>query len=420
MYALVDANSFYCSSETVFRPDLRDKPIIVLSNNDGCIVAANSKAKALGIPKFTPYFKIKDECEIKGVLAFSSNYELYSDLSSKMMDVIGRFAPEQFVYSVDESFLSFDRVYPAIPCLRKHGETLRKAVWKETRLPVCVGFGSTLTLAKMANHLAKKIREFNGVCVLDDKAKTMELLKKVDVSAVWGIGRKLSKTMRFMGINTAYDLAKYPVGLIKRDFNIEIERTVRELNGERCKKWDLIKADKQQIYSTRSMGKRITDLDSLKQALVKHAGIASRKAREQKSLTKVMVCFAASSPFDDKPVSLKSLHRFSYPTSDITQLSKVASRAAEEMFRDGVRYYKVGVGLLDLVDGRMEQRDLFNEKPNNDKLNTIFDQLNSRYGKDCVFVAGQGIESKQTFAMRRDMLSPRYTSSWRDIPRIKC
>lgn len=143
MFALVDANSFYCSAEQVFRPDLRGKPIIVLSNNDGCIVAANRQAKELGIPKFSPYFKVQSECELKGVIAFSSNYELYSDLSSKMMNVIGRFAPEQFVYSIDESFLSFERTSSAVPCLIEHGQKLRKAVWKECRLPVCVGFGTT-------------------------------------------------------------------------------------------------------------------------------------------------------------------------------------------------------------------------------------------------------------------------------------
>ncbi|HDM8221966.1 TPA: Y-family DNA polymerase [Vibrio campbellii] len=418
MFALVDANSFYCSAETVFRPDLRDKPIIVLSNNDGCIVAANRRAKELGVPKFSPYFKIKAECEAKGVIAFSSNYELYSDLSAKMMSVIGRFAPEQFVYSIDESFLSFQRTFPAIPCLRKHGEALRKAVWKETRLPVCVGFGTTLTLAKMANHLAKKIRSFNGVCVLDDQEKTLELLKKVDVGDVWGIGRKLSKRMQFMGINTAYDLAKYPVGLLRKGFNVEVERTARELNGQICKGWDLVKANKQQIYSTRSVGERITDVENLRQALVKHAGIASRKLREQNSMTKVMLCFAASSPFDEKPASFKTIHRFNFPTSDITHLSQVASNAADELFREGVRFYKIGVGLLDLSDGRMQQLDMLNDNPSNDKLNAVFDSLNRKYGTDAVFIAGQGI--KQEWSMKRQLLSKQYTTKWSDLPKISC
>lgn len=158
MFALVDANSFYCSAEQVFRPEWRGKPVIVLSNNDGCVVAANRQAKEAGIAKFKPYFEVKALCELKGVIALSSNYELYADLSSKMMDVIGRFAPEQYVYSIDESFLSFHRCFPAIKDLREHGSLIRRAVWKECRLPVCIGMGTTLTLAKIANHAAKKFK----------------------------------------------------------------------------------------------------------------------------------------------------------------------------------------------------------------------------------------------------------------------
>lgn len=235
MFALVDANAFYCSAEQVFRPDWRGKPIIVLSNNDGCIVAANRQAKDAGIPKFQAYFKIKALCEQKGVIALSSNYELYADLSAKMMDVVGRFAPEQHIYSIDESFLSFARSYPAIPCLRKHGAKLRRAVWKECRLPVCVGMGATLTLAKIANHAAKKIRDYNGVCVLDNDRERLQVLAQLNVDEVWGIGRKLSKQMVFMGIETALDLANLPVGITRKNFNVEVERIVRELNGQPCK-----------------------------------------------------------------------------------------------------------------------------------------------------------------------------------------
>lgn len=235
---------------------------------------------------------------------------------------------------------------------------------------------------------------------------------------VWGIGRKLSKRMQFMGINTAYDLAKYPVGLLRKDFNVEVERTARELNGQVCKGWDLVKANKQQIYSTRSVGERITDVESLRQALVKHAGIASRKLREQNSLAKVMLCFAASSPYDEKPASFKTIHRFSFPTSDVTHLSQVASNAADELFREGVRFYKIGVGLLDLSDGTMQQLDMLNENPSNDKLNAVFDSLNRKYGTDSVFIAGQGI--KQEWSMKRQLLSKQYTTKWSDLPKIHC
>ena len=418
MFALVDANSFYCSAEQVFRPDWRGKPIIVLSNNDGCVVAANRQAKEAGIPKFKPYFQVKALCEQKGVVALSSNYELYADLSAKMMDVIGRFAPEQHIYSIDESFLSFQRAYPAISDLRTQGQTIRRAVWKECRLPVCVGMGETLTLAKIANHAAKKIPGYNGVCVIDNERERLDVLGQLSVGDVWGIGRKLEKRFQQMGIHTALKLAQYPVGLVKNNFNVEVERTIRELNGQMCKKWDQVRADKQQIYSTRSVGERIVDIDSLRQALSKHAGIAARKARQQGSLCKVFLCFAGNSPFDEHPQSFRFIHRFAYPTADTQQLTKVACDAAEQLFKEGVRYYKIGVGLLDLSDGTHEQFDLLNPVPNNTKLMSVFDQINGKYGSDTMFMAAQGIDEK--WGMRRELLTPQYTTRWCDLPLFKC
>jgi len=418
VFALVDANSFYCSAEQVFRPDWRNKPIVVLSNNDGCIVAANRQAKEAGVPKFKPYFQIKNLCEKKGVIALSSNYELYSDLSAKMMQVIGRFAPEQHIYSIDESFLSFKKTYPAIPCLRTHGAKIRRAVWKECRLPVCVGIGPTLTLAKIANQAAKKLHHYNGVCVLDNDAERLKVLAAISISDVWGIGRKLSKIMTVMGLNHALDLAEYPAGLARKEFNVEVERIIRELNGLPCKNWDTARADKKQIYSTRSVGERITELSTLQQALSQHAGIASLKARKQHSLCKVMLCFAASSPFDDKPASYRAIHHFPYPTADVDQITKAATRLAKELFHKGVRYYKIGIGLIDLVDGTHEQKDLFNSEQNNENLMQVFDKLNQRYGNNTVFLGAQGTEQK--WAMRRKMLTPQYTTNWQDIPKVKC
>lgn len=418
MFALVDANSFYCSAEQVFRPEWRGKPVIVLSNNDGCIVAANRQAKEAGIEKFKPYFQVRALCEQRGVIALSSNYELYADLSEKMMQVIGRFAPEQHVYSIDETFLSFERCLAAIGDFRQHGTLIRRAVWKECRLPVCVGMGPTLTLAKLANHAAKKIPGYSGVCVLDNEAERLKVLAKTPVSDVWGVGRKLSSHFKLMGINTALDLAKKPAPLMRKNFNVEVERTIRELNGQLCKDWDVARADKKQIFSTRSAGQRITDVESLRQALCLHAGIASRKARKQSSLCRVMLVFASNSPFDEKPVSFKAIHRFAYPTSDVTQITSAASRLANEVFHEGVRFYKFGVGLLDLQDGRHEQKDLFNPCPNDEKLMAVFDSLNQRYGDGAVFLAAQGIGSK--WEMRREMLTPQYTTRWRDLPKVRC
>lgn len=418
MFALVDANAFYCSAEQVFRPEWRGKPVIVLSNNDGCVVAANRQAKAAGVEKFKPYFQVKSLCEQKEVIVLSSNYELYADLSAKMMDVIGRFGPEQYVYSIDESFLSFERVYPAIADLNAHGHKLRRAVWKECRLPVCVGMGPTLTLAKIANHAAKKLPDYQGVCVLSAAHEWEPVLAQLAASDVWGIGKRISKTLQHMGITSALQLARYPTGLARKNFNVEVERTVRELNGQCCKPWDNARADKKQIFSTRSTGERIMDVESLRQALCLHAGIASRKARKQQSLCRVLLVFAGNSPYDEKPASFRCVHRFAYPTADATQLTSVVSQLADELFHEDVLYYKIGVGLLDLVDGQHEQGDFFNPSPNNKALMSVFDGLNQRYGDSTLFLGAQGIEQK--WQMRRDLLTPQYTTRWQDLPKITC
>ncbi len=418
MFALVDANAFYCSAEAVFRPDWRYKPIIVLSNNDGCIVAANRRAKEAGIKKFIPYFEAKRLCEQKGIIVCSSNYELYSDLSAKMMQVIGRFAPEQHVYSIDETFLSFYHTYPAIPDLAVHGKLIRRAVWKEVRLPVCVGIAPTLTLTKLANHMAKKDKSSQGVCVLDNDANITQALKITAIEDVWGIGRRISKKLQLMKIMTAYDLAKMPAKLARKQFSIEIERTVRELNGQICKQWDEARADKKQIFSTRSMGNRITCIEQLQQALCKHVGIATAKARKQNTGTTIVLVFAANSPFDERPRQFKHIVKFARPTNCTLQIISAVSQVVEKLFVEGVRYYKVGVGLLDLIDMSHEQHDLFTPSQSKPELMKAMDKLNQKYGTDTVFVSAQGTQVK--WSMRREHLSPQYTTSWQSIPAIRC
>ncbi|MEJ2763644.1 Y-family DNA polymerase [Photobacterium sp. MCCC 1A19761] len=418
MFALVDANSFYCSAEQVYRPDWRGRPIIVLSNNDGCIVAANRQAREAGIEKFKSYFEVKGLCKAKGVIVCSSNYELYGDLSAKMMEVIGRFAPEQHIYSIDESFLSFQRCSKAIPDFAAHGSLLRRTVWKECRLPVCVGMGPSLTLAKVANHAAKKIPGYQGVCVLDESRAWRSVLAQMTTRDIWGIGGRIARRLSLVGIETALQLADMPPGLARKQFNVELERTVRELNGQPCKVWDEARADKKQIFSTRSMGQRITSLTELEQALCKHAGIAAAKARRQQSLCRQILIFAGNSPYDEAPVSRRFQYRFAFPTDDTRQLTQIASQAAKSLFIPGVRYYKVGVGLIDLEDARHAQQDLFNTSPADPTLMKAFDGINGKFGSDTVFMAAQGITPK--WAMRREFLSPQYTTKWRDLPIIKC
>lgn len=418
MFALVDANSFYCSAEQVFRPEWRGKPMIVLSNNDGCIVAANKQAIALGIQKFQPFFKVRNLCEEMGIIVCSSNYELYADLSHKMMQVIGRFAPEQHIYSIDESFLSFNDCKNAIPDLTLHAQQMRRAVWKETRLAVCIGIGKTLTLAKIANHIAKKWPSFNGVCVLDDENFKNIVFEQLTPINVWGIGRKTNEKLKNNGISTVLQLSRVNPRFLPVAFNVELQRTIKELNGEVCKTWDGVRADKVQIFSTRSMGKRITGSDSLNQALAKHIAIACVKARAQQSLCGTLMVFVGNSPFDENPCSYKMLIHFHPPTNDTSQLLNAVSENIGQLFKVGVAYYKVGVGLLNLSDVKHQQLELFHPLQSNSALMNVLDNINQRYGNDSAFFAAQGMN--EPWAMRRELLTPQYTTKWSHIPHIIC
>lgn len=381
-------------------------------------MAANNRAKELGVKKFVPYFQVRAQCEKLGINVFSSNYELYSDLSAKFMQTVGRFAQTQHIYSIDETFLDLHKCYPAVNDLGAYGTEIRKTVWKECRLPICVGMGTTLTLSKIANHAAKKQREMNGVCVIDTESIRIKLLKLTHVSDVWGIGRRISSKLEIMGVKTAYQLAEMPPKLARKYFNIEVERTVRELNGQACKMWDEVRADKKQIFSTRSLGQRITTRDELQQALAKHANIAASKARKQNSGCRSLLVFAANSPHDDKPQHFKTVMKFETPTNCTLALTKATTDAMNKLFVNGVRYYRVGVGLLDLSDMSHEQFDLFSKNKSNPKLMKVYDELNNRFGSDTVFISTQG--TVQRWAMRREMLSPQYTTNWKHIPVIKC
>ncbi|MDN2662635.1 Y-family DNA polymerase [Psychromonas sp. 14N.309.X.WAT.B.A12] len=418
MFALVDANSFYCSAEQVFRPEWRGKPIIVLSNNDGCIVAANKQAISLGIKKFEPYFKVKSLCERASIIVCSSNYELYADLSYKMMQVIGRFAPSQHIYSIDESFLSFKGSEKAISDLSLHAQKIRKAVWKETRLPVCIGIGKTLTLAKVANHVAKKWPNFNGVCVLDDERFKEDVFKRLTPVDIWGIGKKTNEKLKQNGVLTALQLSQVNKHYLPAGFNVELIRTIKELNGEECKTWDGVRADKLQIFSTRSLGERITSLENLNQALAKHAGIATFKARQQQSLSSTLMAFAGNSSFDESPCSFKLLKQFSSPTNDTTQILKAISDNIHQLYRPGVAYYKIGIGLLNLSSETYKQGDLFSPSKDNIPLMSVLDKINAKYGSDTTCFAAQGLN--EHWAMRRELLSPQYTTNWKHIPKFLC
>ena len=418
MYALVDATAFYASAEKVFDLSIRKKPVVVLSNNDGCIVAASPEARKLGLPKFQPYFKLKPILQQHGVVIRSSNYELYADLSEKMMNIIGQFSDKQYVYSIDEAFLKFDGYHKLIPNWHDYGHLIRRTVWRGTKLPVGVGFGPTPTLAKAANHAAKKLVGATGVAVIDNEQARRTILKQMAVSDIWGVGKRLAKKLNLMGVNSALDLANQNPKHMRKQFSVVLERTITELNGYECLSWDDVKQRKKEIYSTRSFGQRITDPSSLKAALITHCTIVTKKLRRQGSLAKQIIVFAHSSPFEDGFFKKSFITSLPVASNDCRVFAATVKEIFGQLYQPGVRYYKAGVGAFELEDDHLQQADMFNTSQDNPKLMAVLDNINSRYG-DSALALGSQIQSNR-WAMKREYLSPHYTTRWSDIPTIKC
>ena len=418
MYALVDAVSFYASAEKVFDPAIRSKPVVVLTNNDGCVCAICPIARRLNIPKFGPYFKVKHLLEQNNVVIRSSNYELYADLSDKMMNIIARFCDTQHIYSIDESFLHFDGYTSLIKDWHEYGHTIRRTVWRETKLPVGVGFGPTPTLAKAANHAAKKLSGFNGVAVINNEQTRQAILQRMSCEDVWGIGRRLAKKLKIMNIHTAWELAQQNPRAMRRAFSVVVERTVSELNGITCLNWDDVRQDKREIYSTRSFGERICEPTALKTALINHVTTVANKLRAQRSLTHQLYIFAASGAHENRYYKKSFVYKFPSPTNDTCVMANAVSEVFNEIYKPGIRFYKCGVGAVELISEQFQQSDLFNKSPDNPKLMQCLDTINNRYGKGMLSLASSKLNDR--WHMNRDFLSPQYTTRWRDIPKIYC
>jgi|TARA_B110000211_G_scaffold113230_1_gene131453 DNA polymerase V len=353
---------------------------------------------------------------LAGIL--SQLYELYHSLSTKMMDTISQFADEFYIYSIDELFARFDTTlnHDSWTAL---GRDIRRTVWKEVRLPVGAGGGMTPTLAKAASHAAKRLPGYNGVAVIDNEQSRVDILEQMDVTDVWGIGSRLGKKLAVMGIHNAHQLSQQSPARIRKQFSILVENTVRELNGEIRIQWDDVRPDKQQIYSTRTFGSRVTDKTELHKALVGHCESAMRKLRRQKSLTKAITVFASNSPHDDTPFYRKSVyHQFPVPTIDTRVVTNALSGIVDKVFKPGVCFYRCGVGIIDIIPAANYQSDLFNESKDNPKLMNILDAVNDRYGKSTLQLASKGSDKKHE--MKRQFLTKRATTRWSDIPKIKC
>jgi DNA polymerase V len=414
MFALIDCNNFYASCERLFRPDLRGKPIVVLSNNDGCVIARSNEAKALGIAMGEPFFKIKAMSRQHGIHVFSSNYTLYGDLSQRVMSVIEASWPEVEIYSIDEAFLDLSTMPQSI--LESFSIELQKSILKSTGIPTSIGIGPTKTLAKIANHICKKELKIPVFNVSDQR----HWLGKISVGDVWGVGRQWQKKLMDKGIYTALDLAQLNPHLIKKQYNVILMRTVMELQGIPCGGLEETQA-KQSIMSSKSFGEMQSEFSSLAQAVSSHCARACEKARKQNLLAQRLYVFVRSNPFrQDLEQYSKSIEcRLVNPTDDTRVITKVAKLCLKKLYKPGIQYKKVGVMLEDLVDKSTIQLDLFHQ-PSDEmlikkgQLMSLLDTINNRFGNQTIKLAAEGY--CKPWVMRAQMRSPCYTTRWSELP----
>ncbi|EIW6503948.1 Y-family DNA polymerase [Escherichia coli] len=422
MFALVDVNSFYASCETAFRPDLKGRPVVVLSNNDGCVIARNAEAKRAGVKMGDPYFKQRDLFRRYGVVCFSSNYELYADMSSRVMSTLEAMSPRCEIYSIDEAFCDLTGVRNC-RVLQEFGQELKDAVYQNTGLAVGVGIAQTKTLAKLANHAAKKWqRQTGGVVDLSNLDRQRKLMAALPVDEVWGVGRRISKKLEAMGIKTVLDLTDTDMHFIRKHFNVVLERTVRELRGEPCLELEEFAPVKQEIVCSRSFGERITDYDVMRQAICSYASRATEKLRGEHQYCRFISTFVKTSPFAlNEPYYGNSASvKLLTPTQDSRDIIAAAIRSLDAIWKDGHRYQKGGVMLGDFFSQGIAQLNLFDDnapRAGSEKLMEVLDHLNAKGGRRTLYFAGQGIQ--QQWAMKREMLSPRYTTRYEDLIQVK-
>lgn len=427
IFALVDCNNFYASCEKLFRPDLAHTPVVVLSNNDGCVVARSKEAKKLGIKMGVPVFQVRELMRQHGVLAFSSNYALYADISQRVMSTLEALAPRVEVYSIDEAFLDLSGMQQ-LQSLTEFGLAIRQRIQKWQGITVCVGIAPSKTLAKLANHAAKTWQQTAGVVDLTCKVRQRKLLALMPVSEVWGIGGKLTKRLQQLGIDTALQLADANPNYIRQHFSVVVERTVRELNGESCMALEDIAATKKQIISSRSFGERITAKQHMAEAISEYISRACNKLRHEQQHAKHLTVFLRTSPFSDKdaPYSASKSIELDTPSSDTRLFLAKAMQLLDALWVNGYRYAKAGVMLADFYDPGVYQPGLFDQSVNNESLREqtasdqrlmqLMDKLNAKHSKT-IWFASQG--AKQEWGMKRDMLSPAYTTNWQQLPIVR-
>lgn len=418
MFGLADVNSFYASAQQVFRPDLKGKPVVILSNNDGCCIARSREAKKY-VQMGAPWFQIKNGTYPEKLHVFSSNYELYASMSNRVMTCLEDLSPRVEQYSIDEMFLDLRGINGCM-AFEDFGRQLREHVYACTRMTIGVGMGPTKTLAKSAQWASKEWPQFRGVLALtaDNPARTEKLLSLQPVEEVWGVGRRIARKLGVMGITTALQLARANPTFIRKNFSVVLERTVRELAGESCISLEEAPPTKQQIVCSRSFGEKVVTFEAMRQAVCQYAERAAEKLRGERQYCRHISIFIKSSPFavNEPYYGNVASEKLLTATQDTRDIIAAAVAALERIWRDGHRYAKAGVMLNDFSSTGVAQLNLFDEqppRPHSKELMQVLDNINHT-GLGRVWFAGRGIAPE--WQMKREMLSPAYTTRWKDIP----
>ena len=431
MYGIIDCDNCYVSCERVFRPDLKDKPVVVLSNNDGCVVARSNEAKKMGIKAGTPYFQLAEQFPNQKIAVFSSNYELYGELTGRVVSIIRKEAPAYFRYSIDEGFVYLDGMEHLD--LKSWGENLHKIIKQNVGMPVSIGLAPNKTLAKMASHFAKKYQGYRHCCMIDSDEKRIKALKLYPIDEVWGIGRRYAARLESLGVKTAYDFAEHSQSWVRTTFkNIVIERTWRELNGEDCVPNEEM-AKKKSICTSRSFNGMITDLDGLRTHVSNYAARCAEKLRQQGTVASIVGVFLNTNAFrEDLPQywNFQEMQLLTPSSSTIT-IVKTANEVLQKLYRKGYHYKKAGVIVMGIGPSNPFQPDLFDfnaeqfEKMK--RLDAVIDRINKVNGTETIVLGSQQYTQKDgkgkanvfANAIKHDFKSKNPTTRWSDIIRLK-
>lgn len=415
MYALIDCNNFYVSCERVFNPSLNNRPVIVLSNNDGCVISRSNEAKALDIKMGVPFFQIQKQVKRYDIAVYSTNFPLYGDMSARVMSVLSALVPNIEVYSIDEAFLDLS----GIQQLKSFSHNVAQKTTKSTGIPVSLGVASTKTLAKIANHFAKKYKGYRQVCMIDSEEKRIKALQMTFIGDVWGIGRKHKRALEYEGVKTAYDFVQRKRSWIRRKMTVVGERTWLELQGIPCIGYDDLTKEKKQICTSRSFGEPITTYNTLLESIATLASHCVNKLRSQESVTKAIYVFLETSRFVDDAYKLAKFIPLSFYTSDIVEITGYCRKALDAIYKEGLEYKRAGVVLLELLPEKHTLQDLFDpiDRARQARLAQTLDEIALKSGRDAVKIAIQGNGYKAN--IKQEYLSKRYTTNLKEVIEIR-